>query len=288
MKREPRAVKAARTITPILWLVIMMNAARADWRIDFETGALYDSNLSNSDRAREEEADFSWQSDLQFGQGFQLSRDLRLNLAAQVHGQVWSQYDAFNNVRPGAAAGLRYRFGLGRMAPWVLLEDRVGYAVFHEDERSGLDNRLNVRAGLAITERLAVEVAYTFDVFDGKDSFWDLSGHTGSIRITFDATSSLQLALGFSHREGEVFSYALPPRPDIVALAAESKPVGSFDRPPYTAYRVDGSTNAFSASAGYILSRNISVQVNYEFRHTASGSLKYENHLVEARIVFAY
>ena len=107
-------------------------------------------------------------------------------------------------------------------------------------------------------------------------------------QITFDATSSLQLTLGFSHREGEVFSYALPPRPDIVALAAESKPVGSFDRPPYTAYRVDGSTNAFSASAGYILSRNISVQVNYEFRHTSSGSLRYENHLVEARIVFAY
>jgi len=269
-------------------LAIVSSAARADWRVDAETGVLYDSNLSNSERASDVKDDLAWQSNLRVGDNFQLTRDLRLNLGIDLRDQVWARFDAFNNLAPGGSASLRYRFGLGRLAPWVLIEDRLAYAFFREDDRSGLDNRFRIRGGFGITERLSLEAAYTFDDYEARSPFWDLSGNSGALHLTFDVTSSLQVALGYLYRNGDVISYALPPRPDLFALSSAREPVNSFGSPPYTAYRLHGSTNALSASAGYTITKYISLQVNYEFRKTTDGPIEYVNHLVEAKVAFAY
>jgi hypothetical protein len=279
---------SAKLIGLAILVAMVSGAARADWRVDAETGALYDSNLSNSERASDVKDDWAWQSNLRAGNGFQLARDLRLNLGVDLREQVWARFDSFNNLAPGGTASLRYRFGLGRLAPWVLIEDRLGYAFFKEGDRSGVDNKLRIRAGFGITERLSVEAAYTFDDYEARSPFWDLSGNSGAIRLTFDATSSLQLAFGYLYRNGEVISYAIPPSPDFFAHSSARESVNSFGSPPYTAYRLRGSTNAFSASAGYTITKYISLQVNYEFRKTTDGPLEYVNHLVEAKVAFAY
>ncbi len=283
-----RIKRLTRASGLVVLLAVALSPARADWRVDGETDALYDSNVSNSDRGSDVKDDCAWQTNIQVGNGFQLTRDLRLNLAADLRSEVWARFDAFDQIAPGGTAGLRYRFGLGRRAPWLLVEDRVGYASFKDEERSGLDNTLRVRAGLGISERLAAEGAYTFDDFEAKDSFWNLSGHGGALRFTFDATSALQLALGYSYRKGDVVSYALPPRPDIVALASQRQPEDAFGSPLYTAYRLHGSTNAVSASASYSLGKYTSIQVTYEFRDTTRGPLEYFNHLLEAKVAFVY
>src|SRR6266542_571050 len=106
---------AGSTILSVL-LAMTLNFARAEWRFDAETGGFYDSNLSNSDRSSDEEADWAWKTDLRIGNGFQLSRDLRLNLVADLRGHLWDQYNAFNEIGAGASASLRYRFGLGPQA----------------------------------------------------------------------------------------------------------------------------------------------------------------------------
>jgi len=283
-----RSLKAVRRTGLAVLLAMALSAARADWRVDAETGAFYDSNLSNSDRASDVKDDWAWQSNLRVGNAFQLARDLRLNLAADLREQVWARFDSFSNVAPGGTASLRYRFGLGRQAPWVLVEDRLAYAFFKEDDRSGVENRFRIKGGIGITEWLAVEATYTFDDYAAKIPFWDLSGNSGAIRLTFDPTSSLQVALGYLYRNGEVISYAIPPRPDIVALTSDRESVNSFGSPPYTAYRLRGVTNALSASVSYTFSKYISVQVNYEFRNTTHRPLEYVNHLVEAKVAFVY
>jgi hypothetical protein len=265
-----------------------LSAARADWRVDVETGALYDSNLSNSDRASDVKDDWAWQSNLRVGNGFQLARDLRVNLAIDLREEVWAQYDAFSNVAPGGTAGLRYRFGLGRLAPWVLVEDRLAYAAFQENDRSGVENRFRIKGGFGISQRLSVEAAYIFENYNAKTPFWDLGGNSGAIRLTFDVTPSLQVAVGYLYRNGEVISYAMPPRPDLFAIASARESVYTFGSPPYTAYRLRGSSNALSASAGYTIGKYFSLQVNYEFRNTTHSPLEYVNHLVEAKVAFAY
>jgi hypothetical protein len=270
-------------------LGMMLGPARADWRFEAETGALYNSNLSNSDKDADIRDDWATQTLVRASDGFQLARNLRLNLGLEVRGEAWARYDGFNNVDPGGMLSLRYRFGLGRLVPWVAVEDLLAYSFFNEYQRNGFENRFSVRGGFGITDRLSIEAEYVFDDFAAqKEAFWSLSGHTGSIRLAFDATPSLQLSLGYSYRNGEVISYALPPRPDLVFFADERDVVPSFGNPAFTAYRVRGSTHALSASASYTVSKYISVRVTYEFRDSTHNSLEYLNHLFEAKIGFAY
>ena len=280
-------MKMAKAI--FLFLALNLNYARADWRFDAETGAFYDSNLSKSDRASDENDDWAWKSHVRIGNGFQLSRDLRLNVAGDLRGQVWGRFDAFNEIGGGASASLRYRFGLGRAAPWILMEDRLGYDRFHETMRSGWDETFRARAGIGISDRVALEAGYTFESFTAPDNFFDQQGHSGDARVIVDLTSSLQIAIGYIYRNGNVISYAVPPRPDILLLTSDRRRVTTFgSNPRYTAYRLQGETHAVSISAGYALTKNLSAQMAYEYAATSHDPLQYENHFVEMKIAFAY
>jgi hypothetical protein len=270
-------------------LALPLIGAQADWRLGAETGAFYESNLSNSDRASDAQDDWAWRSTVRVTNGYQLSRDLRLTLGADLRGQVWSRFDAFNEVGAGLHAALRYRFGLGRQAPWIALEERIGYDGFQESGRSNWDESLALRGGIFISDRIALEAGYSFENLAASDDFFDQQSHSADARLIVDLTSSLQIALGYTYRNGDVFSYAIPPRPDIVALASELRPVTTFGSTPlYTAYRLQGQTHAVSLSAAYVLTRYISAQVTYRYSTTSHDPLRYENHSVEAKIAFAY
>jgi hypothetical protein len=105
-------------------LILLSSFARAEWRFEGETGVVYNSNLSNSDRSADIRDDWAWRSDISASNGLQLTRDLRLNLGADLRGELWDRFDAFNTIGPGASAGLRYRFGLPTLLPPALRAQR--------------------------------------------------------------------------------------------------------------------------------------------------------------------
>lgn len=270
--------------------MLMSRTAQANWRFDAETGAFYDSNLSNSDRAADVKDDWAWVTDLRAGNDWQLARDLRLSVTGNLGGEVWDRTYQFDYLALGGSAGLRYRFGLGRQAPWILVEDHLGYKLFDEDVQNGWSNNFRVRGGMALSDRLAIEAGYMFDSFAARDNFYDLQGHNGSARLIFDVTSSLQISLRYNYRYGDVISYAVPPRPDILMVAsAEREDISSFGTNPlYTAYRLPASTHSVSVSAGYAVTRYLSLLVSYEYVATVHDPLQYENHLFEAKVAIAY
>jgi len=272
----------------IVLLILFSSFARAEWRFEGETGVFYDSNLSNSDRSADVRDDWAWRSDISAGNSFQLTRDLRMNLGADLRGELWDRFGAFNTIGPGASAGLRYRFGLGRQAPWVLLENRFGYDRFHDTSQSGNDNVFNLQAGIALSDRLALEGGYAFESFVAPDDFYDRQVHSINVRMVFDITSSLQVTAGYTYREGDVISYAVPPRPDIAPFSIERENEDEFGQPLRTAYKLLGRTNAVSFSVAYQLMKYASVRVGYEYAITTHDPLQYENHLVQANIAVAY
>jgi hypothetical protein len=260
---------------------------RGDWRFNAETGAFYDSNLSQSDRAADVQQDGAWKSALSATNGLQLSRDLRLEISGDLEGQVWTKYDGFDSITGGLSTGLRYRFGFGPSAPWILAQDRLAYSGFDESQRNGWQENVRVSGGLKVIDRISLEARYDYDHFAASGRFFDVAGHTGSIRVTMDVTQALQVALGYAYRDGDVISYAQPPRPDLGAIALIEKPVLTFDGP-YIGYRLEGSSHIFSAWASYALTRSVSCQVGYEFVNTWHSPLQYTSHLAQAKIAFAY
>ncbi|MFL6515635.1 MAG: hypothetical protein ACJ8M1_11495 [Chthoniobacterales bacterium] len=273
----------------VLLFSIAVTGARAEWRVEGETGFFYDNNLSNSDRSADQEPDGSWKTDMRLLNSYQLLRDLRLTVAADLQGQVWSEYTDFNRISPGAETALRYRFGLGRLAPWIMVENRIGYDRFHGVARSGWNESAGLRAGFAISDRIAFETGYLFENFVVPDNFFDVQSHRLGARVMVDLTSSLQVTIGYDYREGDVIAYAVPPRPEIAAFAVEREEVTTFGTDPlYTGYRFPGRSHIVSVSAVYLLTRHFSVSVGYEYASTSHDPLRYENHLVEAKVAFAF
>jgi hypothetical protein len=269
-------------------LIFFSSFARAEWRFAGETGVVYDSNLSNSDRSADVRDDWAWSSDISAGNSLQLTRDLRLNVGGDLRGELWDRFGAFNTIGPGASAGLRYRFGLGRQAPWILLEDRFGYDRFQDTAQSGNDNVLNFQAGIALSDRIALEGGYAFESFVAPNDFYDRQVHRANASIVSDVTSSLQVTLGYTYREGDVISYAVPPRPDLARFSIEREDEDEFGQPLRTAYKLLGRTHALSFSVAYQLTKYASIQVGYEYAVTTHDPLQYENHVVEANIAVAY
>src|SRR5207237_4431350 len=140
-----------------------------------------------------------------------------------------------------------------------------------------------------VSDRVALEAGYTFENFAAVDDFWDEQSHRANARAIVDLASALQIAVGYTYRDGDVISYAIPPRPDILALTTEREVVTTFgSNPRYTAYRLLGRTHAVSVSAGYAVTKYFSVQLGYEYAVTSHDPLQYENCVVEAKLAFAY
>ena len=288
--RKPRAnVNTTRLLFAALCLGLACDRARADWRLEAETGGEYESNLSNSDRAADEKADWAWLFHAAVANGWQVSRDLRLNLSADLRSQVWARFDALDTVGGGALATLRYRFGLGREAPWIALEERFGYDRYRDTAWSNWNESARLRGGIGLSQRLAFEAGYEFENRAAPDNFYDLQGHIIDARLIADLTPSWQVALGYSYREGDVLSFAVPSRPDIFSIAQVRPGVPIFGTNPlYNGYRLRGRTHTLSAMAGYRLTRYLSLQFGYEYAVTVRDPLRYDNHRVQAQLAFAY
>jgi hypothetical protein len=282
-------VKTARSLFFILLLGISGNSARADWRLEGETGVEYQSNLSNSDRADEEKEDWAWLSHAMVANGWQLSRDLRLTLAADFRSQVWARFCALDRAGGGGLATLRYRFGLGNQAPWISLDNRFGYDRYRDTSWSNWNESVALRGGIALSPRVALELGYEFENRTAPDDFYDLQGHTIDARVIADISPSWQCALGYSYREGDVISFAVPARPDIFSIARVRPGVPIFGMNPlYNGYRLSGRTHTVTVSLGYRLTRYVSLQFGYDYSVTLHEPLVYDNHQVQAQIVFAY
>jgi hypothetical protein len=286
LKTKPNSrCRVFRSPPKLFWLLLLavclpFGVTRATWTFDLRTGVLYDSNVSHSDRAADVEQDIAWTSLLSAGQGFQLTDDLRLTVFAELESNVWSTYHGLSEVRPALAPALRYRFGLGKNAPWIRLEPNIAYADFAESRRSGWDVRPSLRGGFSPAEHFFLEAGYEFEHFDARDVVFQLDGHTFSLRGRIELTSSTMLAIGYSYRTGDVNSSAIPPRPDIIRIADVREFIDTFDEI-YTAYRFPASTHTGSIAISQALGHSIALQLSYQYQHTAHDSLRYINHVAE-------
>lgn len=284
-----RACAALRRCVVPLLLFACLQTARAgqNWIFDFRSGILYDSNVSHSDRSHDVEQDEAWRTSLSAGQGFQLTDDLRLSAFAELQSEVWRTYDGLSNIEPALETNLRYRFGLGRNAPWIRLDTKFAYADFSEARRSGWQILPALHAGVSLSERLRIEAAYDFEHFAARDAVFAQDAHRVSLHGKIDITSSTQMVIGYAYRHGDVTSSAIPPRPDLVRVAEVQEPINTFDEE-YMAYRFEASTHIASIAISQALTNFAAVRASYEWQYTTHGALCYTNHISEVAIAFSF
>ncbi|HEY3662739.1 MAG TPA: hypothetical protein VGL24_06260 [Chthoniobacterales bacterium] len=274
----------------LLWSLLLLlgaSPAQGDWIRDLRGDVSYEDNLSNSNRAADERDDFSFAGHASFGRFGELTDDLRLTVTADLDARAFARYDDFNSLTISSTAALRYRFGLGAMAPFVRIEASGGYAAFQQSLQSGGRFRTEITFGKRLTERFALDASYSYDEIGGEIRVFDRFSHAFALNASLDLTERTRLSAGYELRSGEVVSYAVPPRPDIVALANDRRTVNTFGSP-YVAYNFDATTNSLSLGVSQALTQSLSLDARYEWHYTTRSHLSYTNNVLRLSIHTAF
>lgn len=271
----------------LLLLLTGSSRVQGDWIRDFRGEFSYNDNLSNSNRSADQRDDFSWSGQAHFGRFDELIDGLRLTMTADLDAEAFGNYEDFNHLILGSTASLRYRFGLGAMAPFVRVEASGGYANFEQNLRDGGRYRAGLTVGKRLTERLAFDASYFFEDIGGRIRLFDQCSNTFALSASFDLTRTTRLTAGYEFRAGEVISYAVPPRPDIVALANARRSVDTFGRP-YVAYNLDAATHGLQIGVSQALTQSVSLNARYEWQHTSRAQLDYYNNILRISIHAAF
>jgi hypothetical protein len=274
-----------RVLLAAAFLLVAASGANADWIREFRAEGLYNSNVSRSNREEDRLDDFAFGASVRFGKFTHLdSADrLRLTFTLDVDSQAFAEFDDFSNISAGATASLRYRFGLGAMAPFLRVEGGVRWTDFNDELQDGVRSDLTVVVGKRIFERLELEAGYVFDHTETRTSLYDQQGNGLFVRVAFDLTSSTQLTAEYSFRDGEVVSYNVPPRPDLIALANTRLEVNNFGTL-YVAYNLDATTHRAVFGIHQAITRNVGVSFRYELQNTDRSQIDYLSHVFLAAI----
>jgi hypothetical protein len=270
-------------LTAIVLSLAAAGSSSGDWIRDFGGDVSYDDNVSRSNREADERQDVAFRALAHLGRFDQLSDDLRLTLTADFSGEAWERYQDFNNATAAGTASLRYRFGLGAWAPFVRVEGSAGYASFEQSLQDGGRYRSGVTFGKRLTERLSIAASYHFDDNESRVRVFNQQAHHFSLAGSFDLSETTQITAGYELREGEVISYAVPPRPDMVALANALRPVDTFGGN-YVAYNLDATTHAFSVGVSQAFTRFLALNLRYERLETSRAHLYYINNIFNASL----
>jgi hypothetical protein len=276
-----RAFSPHRVLAVPALCFCLATAAHADWIRDFSIRGIYNDNVSNSNRDADKLDDFAFDTSIRLGKFAELSSALKFAFTLDFDSRQWVNYSDLDNFQAGATASLRYRFGLGAMAPFLRLEAGAHYVGFNQDLQDGGRYRVALVAGKRLTERWDAQVSFLFDAADTRSRLYTQTGLGFSVHTSFNLTSSTQLTADYTFRHGDVISYAVPPRTDLTALANDRAIVTTFGTP-YLAYNMDATTNTLAFGVNQALTRSLGFSVRYELSETSRSKLHYTNNVVLA------
>ena len=109
-------------------------AARAEWLLDVDAGARYDSNLTRAQERPDVRSDAAATLFASAGTFFALTGADGLTLDVNALTEAWHRFHGLNRASIGGAASYKHKFGLDYAAPWISL----GFAGSHDNYRGAI------------------------------------------------------------------------------------------------------------------------------------------------------
>ena len=275
---------SVRSIAVFIWLCASaLAAAPTDWAPNITTTATWDSNATNADRASDTIGALQLRAGLDVTHRIAFAGNNALFVGAQFTAEAWPRFDGLDRSAVGPRLAWQHKFGLGALAPTLSVE-LAGDAVFaRESDRAGFAGAATFALRKRLDETTRLSLTHERFRHDARVLVFDLTSHETALELARDLGERWSLTLGAHHREGDVLSYATPPRPDLVALAKVRVPNTAFDRP-LVAYSLDAHSLTGSLVLSYALDPATSLALGYNYRDTTRRPLRYVNHLVSAAL----
>lgn len=257
-------------------------AEPAGWAPNVTATALWNSNVTNANRSPDIIGAFQLRADVDaFSRRVPLGHDDSLTVGVDAGVEAWPRFDGLDRAALGPRLAWRHKFGLGALAPVFSVEAAAEGVAARESDRSGWAGRIKVGWRRRFETGTQLALSYEQARHDAHGAVFDRAGGEAAVEVSHELNETWRLALAARWREGDVLSYATPPRPDLVAIARVRTLVDTFGAP-RVAYSVSART--LGGSVGFIrdLDERSSLALGYEARTTERDSLRYVNHLVSA------
>ena len=267
---------AALFITPLL-------ASAAGLAPSLTTTAVWESNVSNADRASDIIGAFQLRAELASTHRISLGRDDSLLIGGRLAAEASPRFTDLGRAEFGPTLAWAHKFGLGPFAPVVSVELAAGGVAARDSRRSGLAGSAALAWRQRLDESTRFSVTYERARHDARATLFDRTGEEGSLGVTRDLASDWSLNATVRYRRGDVLAFATPPRADLVALAKIRELNSAFGRP-LIAYSLDAHTLGGALALNRTLGAATTLTLGYEYRGTTRQPVRYVNHLVSVAL----
>lgn len=258
--------------------------APAGWAPNLTTTATWDSNATNADRSGDVIGALQLRADLATTTRLALDTGDGLLVGAHLAAEFWPRSSGLDQLAVGPRVTWQHKFGIGALAPGFGVELAGDLIFARETGRSARAGTLTFTWRKRLDEATRLALKQEFARRDARELVFDRTGAESSVELDRDLDEFWALSFTTRWRDGDVLSYATPPRPDLVALAHVREPYDMFGRP-FVAYSLEAHSLSGSLAATRTLARNTWLIFCYEWRETERNPLRYVNHLVSAALV---
>jgi len=278
------AVNPLRTALLACLPALAFAGVPAGWAPNLTTTATWDSNASNASRSADIVGALQLQAEADVAQRISLGGDDALFAGARLSAAAWPRFDGLDRAALGPRLAWQHKFGLGALAPTFSVALAADAVAAHESGRAGLAGGVTFAWRQRLDDATRLTLTHERARHDARAAVFDRTGAETSLELARDLDEHWSLALAARWREGDVVSYATPPRPDLVSLAKVRVPNATFGRP-FVAYSLDARTLTGALALTRTLDPATALTFGYEWRDTERGPLRYVNHLVSAALV---
>lgn len=257
---------ATATAEPVDFLKNLRSQASVTWA----------ENLSRTSAIPNQQSARVFAATVTAGHDRQLSGGWLLQTDAELGGTWVPQFDALDTFTASAQANLRYKFGLGPLAPTLEFNAALTGAATRERGRSGWQADAGVRLAKRFTANWRVAAGMDWEEFFARGKPFDVTNHRAVLETTWDITDRWQFNLGGARLWGQLTANAAP-AVWAQAIGGGLGPVifNTYNRlawevtdtygPGWVAYRINCHADLWWVELAPALTERTSLALRYEF-----------------------
>ncbi len=276
-----------RLLASLLLAGAVTARAAEDWAPNLTTTATWNSNATNSQESLDQIDSIALLADLLSSRSYAVGRTDALLVTAHLGAEWWPRYRGLTRGAAGGRVEWRHTFGPGPLAPTLSLEGSADAVAARETGRRGVATGVTLTARKRFDARTRGTVWHEVSWMEARYATFDRAASETALELDRDLNDTARLTLTVRFRDGDIVTYATPPRADLAALAPNQLDVDTFGRP-MRAYRVDAHT--WSARAAYTraLDERSALVTAYEWRTSERATLRVTNHLISVALVHQF
>jgi len=278
-------VRTAAALLCIAASFIVTSAAHAEWLIDAEFIAVYESNINNAVAEKDHKSDVAMMPAVSFGHYAQPADSTSIAVSADMKYSGFARFSGLDHLESGLAASVKYKWGLGSYAPWIKIFGSGAHVDFREDFRDEDLARAGLLTGKRIYERIFAQIGYAYESGSARDSRFDTRNGIVSAKLDYLLTESVQTWIGYAFGSGVYIanrpvSGTAPPNARVFIVNTFGEPMAAF--------QLNADTQMLSFGARKTLTNRWSVAISADFIDIFGNERHYPDSIYKANAAYSY